>query len=204
MVGFVNQTRINQAKALTNITSSSSDISTYSDSLGTVSLTNVNWRAVILNSPQTQNFYLKNNGNLAYMAVTPTLTNFVFKDKNGNVIPTDYSQYFNISLDQVRAIIAPQQILNTKLTLVIASGLNPEQASFSFNIVLNFNQLISPADLNADGHVDSNDLIYFVSNYVQFWSNNIYNPTCDLNHDGMINYNDLLSLIAYYIQANSV
>ena len=147
ITGLIIQVGIGQVRASTTTLTSNSDVAAYSNSACTVSLTNINWGAVILNVPCDQNFYLKNNGNSAYMVVTPTLSNFVFRDKNGNVLSVDYSQYFTITLDRVGAIMSSNDCMSAELTLVIASGIDPDVGSFSFSIKLNFNQLVSPADL---------------------------------------------------------
>ena len=168
MTGLTIQSGIGQVRASTTTIISQSDVAAYSDSAGTVPLGNINWGTVIIDSPKTQNFYLKNNGNSAYMTMTPTLSNFVFRDKNGNVITTNYSQYFTVTLDRVGAIISSNDCISAELTLIIAYGIDPTVASFSLTVTLNFKPLVSPADLNGDGQVNMGDLDYFVYGLVQY------------------------------------
>ena len=54
-----------------------------------------------------------------------------------------------------------------------------------------------------DGKVDYNDIVYFVDQYINFYSKNIYNPLADFNADGKINYNDIVAFAQNYIAANS-
>lgn len=200
VTGLITQVRISQVQASTTGITSSSDVSAYSDPFGRVILASFSWGTVTLNSPRIQSLYLVNSGNSAYMTIAPTLTNFVFKDKNGNSILTDYSQHFNVTLDRVGAIIRSKEIMSAKLTLVIDSGINPSVDSFSFNIVLNFNQLVSPADFNADGHMDFKDLTLYVRAYVNYFSTHAYNAAVDINHDGQIDFNDLAIFTSEYVQ----
>ena len=198
--GAVPNTLPGQVKASTTLTSSA--VSAYSDPSATVSLTNFNWGAVSLNVPDTQTFYLKDTdpSTDGYAVTTPSLTDFVFKDSNGNVIsaPSD-SQYFNVTLDRVGAIMASGQTMNATLTLVISSNIPSNVASFSFNIVLNFNQLISPADVNQDGQVNFNDVLYFTGLYINYFTTGTYSQTADLDHTGVINFNDLVTFTNYYL-----
>jgi len=191
-----------QVKASTALTESSSSVSAYSDSSATVSLTNLNWGAVSLNLPDTQTFYLKDEDPSmhGYAVTTPSLTDFVFKDSNGNVIsaPSD-SQYFSVTLNRVGAIMASGQIMSATLTLVISSSIPSNVTSFSFSIILNFNQLISPADVNQDGQVNFNDVIYFATLYVNYFTTGAYSQTADLDHTGVINFNDVLTFTNYYV-----
>ena len=191
-----------QVKASTALTESASSVSAYSDSSATISLTNLNWGAVTLNIPDKQTFYLKDaDASMhGYAATAPSLTDFVFKDSNGNVIsaPSD-SQYFSVTLNRVGAIMASGQVMSATLTLVISSDIPSNVASFSFNIILNFNQLISPADVNQDGQVNFNDVIYFAALYVNYFATGTYSQTADLDHTGVINFNDVLTFTNYYV-----
>jgi hypothetical protein len=65
--------------------------------------------------------------------------------------------------------------------------------------VLNFNQLVSPADLIGDGKVNAADMFYFVRGYIAYNTQGIYNATCDLNHDGVINSEDFFLFVNYYV-----
>ena len=192
-----------QVRASTTLSECSTAISAYSDPLATVILTNFNWGAVSLNVPGSQTFYLKDTDPSihGYAVIAPSLTDFVFKDSSGNVIsaPSD-SQYFNVTLDRIGAIMSSGQIMSAALTLVISSNIPSNVASFSFNIVLNFNQLISPADINQDGQVNFNDISYFLGLYINYFATGAYSQTADLDHTGVINFNDVTTFIAYYQQ----
>jgi hypothetical protein len=53
-------------------------------------------------------------------------------------------------------------------------------------------------DLNGDFQVNFNDVITFVSKYIAYNTNGIYNPAIDYNHDGTINFNDIVLFVSYY------
>ncbi|HMK95615.1 MAG TPA: hypothetical protein VK536_09490 [Candidatus Limnocylindrales bacterium] len=192
-----------QVRASTTLSESSSSISAYSDPLATLILTNFNWGAVALNVPVTQTFYLKDTDPSihGYAVVAPSLTDFVFKDSNGNVVsaPSD-AQFFNVTIDRIGAIMSSGQIMSAALTLVISSDLPSNVTSFSFNVVLNFNQLISPADVNQDGQVNFNDIAYFLGLYINYFATGTYSQTADLDHTGVINFGDVITFTGYYEQ----
>jgi ABC-type phosphate transport system substrate-binding protein len=50
-----------------------------------------------------------------------------------------------------------------------------------------------------DGNVNFHDITYFVSAYINYYTNGIYNPYADMNADGAINFHDLTSFVATYI-----
>ena len=50
-----------------------------------------------------------------------------------------------------------------------------------------------------DGKVDFHDITYFVSAYINYYTNNIYNPYADMNADGNINFHDLSEFVSTYI-----
>ena len=54
-----------------------------------------------------------------------------------------------------------------------------------------------------DGKVDINDIRYFVSAYLNYYSNGIYNPYADMNADGKIDFNDIVAFALNYIYANT-
>ncbi len=203
LTALIFQIRINHSEASATTITSTNDVSVFSDSSCNVPLTSISWGAITLNTSITQNFFLKNNGNSAYAIAEPSITNLVCKDKNGNVLSTDFSQYFNLTIDRSGAAILSNETLSAVLTLYVSKNLSPNVHSFSFNIVLNSNQLVSPADLNRDGAVNFDDIKCFEQGYVQYQQSGLCNQTYDLNHDGKINFRDLEIFIAYYLIATN-
>jgi parallel beta-helix repeat protein len=59
-----------------------------------------------------------------------------------------------------------------------------------------------PGDLNKDGKVDFQDLVYFVTGYISYWQTFTIEPQyklCDLSGDGIINIIDLVFFAQDYI-----
>jgi hypothetical protein len=56
-----------------------------------------------------------------------------------------------------------------------------------------------PIDFYHVGTVNFLDIIYFVSDYINFNYDGILNSVCDLNHDGTLNFLDVTLLVGYYI-----
>ena len=54
-------------------------------------------------------------------------------------------------------------------------------------------------DLNHDGTVNFQDLVYFLTAYMEYGSTGICNPACDFNHDGQINFQDLVIYLSAYM-----
>jgi hypothetical protein len=50
-----------------------------------------------------------------------------------------------------------------------------------------------------NGQVNFADIIYFVSAYINYFTNNIYNPYADINAAGTINFGSLISFVNIYI-----
>ncbi len=49
------------------------------------------------------------------------------------------------------------------------------------------------------GVVNFHDITYFVGNYINYYTNGVYNPYCDQNADGVINFHDISLFVANYI-----
>ena len=50
-----------------------------------------------------------------------------------------------------------------------------------------------------DGKVNFNDITYFVSAYIAYYTAHIYNPYADLDANGAINFNDITAFVSTYI-----
>jgi archaellum component FlaG (FlaF/FlaG flagellin family) len=189
--------RINVAHA--SLTESTSDVNAYSNSDATTVLQSITWEAVSAGGSTSVTFYLKNTGSKAYIVTPLDLTDFVFEDDNHNTLSGDYAQYFNVTLNEYDAIILSGQIMKVILTLTVSSSLSSTVTYYNFNVNLNFNQLVSPADLNQDGVVTPNDFLIFVSSYVNYYANGVYNPMIDYEHTGVPNADDLFIFVGAYI-----
>jgi hypothetical protein len=60
-------------------------------------------------------------------------------------------------------------------------------------------QIAQLGDLTSDGTVNFRDLTSFVSLYVSYYTNHVYNQAIDFTNDGRINFNDMTKFVQYYI-----
>jgi archaellum component FlaG (FlaF/FlaG flagellin family) len=190
-------TQLNVAHA--SLAESTSDVNAYSNSGATTVLQSITWGAVSAGGSTSVTFYLKNTGSKAYIVTPLDLTDFVFKDDNQNTLSGDYTQYFNVTLNEYDAIILSGQIMKVTLTLTVNSSLSSKVTYYNFNVNLNFNQLVSPADLNQAGTVNFEDIEIFVSDYINYYEFGVYNPIIDYEHTGVPNFNDLTIFEGAYI-----
>ena len=51
-----------------------------------------------------------------------------------------------------------------------------------------------------DGQIAFNDIAYFVSGYIQYYTRGIYNPYLDINADGKISFADIQAFVHLYLQ----
>ena len=58
--------------------------------------------------------------------------------------------------------------------------------------------LFRPADINHDGSINFNDIVYFVTAYIAYKNGAPINLVCDLNNDKTLNFNDLTAFVAAY------
>ncbi len=190
-------THLNVAHA--SLAESTSDVNAYSNSRATTVLQSITWGAVSAGGSTSVTFYLKNTGSKAYIVTPLDLTDFVFEDDNHNTLSGDYAQYFNVTLNEYDAIILSGQIMKVTLTLTVNSSLSSKVTYYNFNVNLNFGQLVSPADLTQDGVVNPYDFEIFVSNYINYYANCVYNPMIDYEHTGVPNADDLFIFVGAYI-----
>lgn len=184
--------------------SATGDVNAYSNSACTNQLTNLNWGAVALNAPVTQDFWLKNSGSSAYYIANVTLSDFVFKDSNGNIINTDYSSDFKITINSTDAVLCPNgssyNIIGVQVALTISNAISSQVHSFTCSVNIQTNQMVSPADVNLDGQVNFNDVNFFIGNYIACNNGQPWQLSCDLDHCGVLNFNDIVAFEGYYIQ----
>ena len=60
-------------------------------------------------------------------------------------------------------------------------------------------QIIYAVDFNQDGSLNFSDVVYFVTAYINYNGNSIYNPISDLNGDTKINFQDLALFAQDYV-----
>lgn len=120
----------------------------------------------------------------------------------GNISPSDYiplrygsNQSFtilaNIGYHLVNLSINGTAVNSTSsYTIRNITDVTTITAKFALN---------PPGDFNQDGRVDGNDFLYFLGNYVSYWTNNNPDSSCDLNHDCKIDSNDFFLFMNDYI-----
>jgi len=54
-------------------------------------------------------------------------------------------------------------------------------------------------DFDGDGDVDYDDIVYFVTAYINYWSGMGKDPACDFDNDCDIDYDDILAFVTAYI-----
>jgi len=58
----------------------------------------------------------------------------------------------------------------------------------------------SIADFDEDGDVDYDDIVYFITAYIVFWSTGVKDPRCDFDNDCDIDYDDKLFFLDRYYE----
>ena len=56
-----------------------------------------------------------------------------------------------------------------------------------------------PIDFCHTGTANFQDIVYFVSAYINYYQTGTFDTACDLNHDGLLNFNDIILFVSDYI-----
>jgi len=59
--------------------------------------------------------------------------------------------------------------------------------------------VVIPGDFDVDNDVDYDDIIYFVTAYIIYWSDQGKDPACDFDNDCDIDYDDIVTFVTAYI-----
>jgi hypothetical protein len=65
--------------------------------------------------------------------------------------------------------------------------------------LLSFTPGVNQTQSYPSGVVNFNDITYFVTAYIAYYSQHIYNPYADLDANGQINFNDITAFVSTYI-----
>lgn len=89
-------------------------------------------------------------------------------------------------------------------TWIITASLQGISSTALLTVTTSSSTEYSPADFYHTGTVNFEDLVYFITAYLNYGQYGIYNPACDFNHDGTINFQDLAIFLTYYLAAGQV
>jgi len=92
--------------------------------------------------------------------------------------------------------------INTETSALSGPSTPPDYQSTEFPF-LTVNSAVSvlppcPIDFCHTGTVNFQDIVYFVSAYIQYHQTGYLNPACDLNRDGTLDFNDIVLFVADY------